>query len=81
MARVALQQSSRQIDSEVGAGEHSVIQIGRRGPESSNGVVGIVKGALIIACLAVGALGIHLLFYPAQGVPQIGPEHEGGARS
>jgi hypothetical protein len=76
-----LQQSPRQIDSEVGAGEHSVIQIGRGGPESSNGVVGIVKGALIIACLAVGALGIRLLFYPAERVPKIGPEHEEGALS
>jgi hypothetical protein len=76
-----LQQNPSQIDSEVGAGENSVTQLGRGAPESSNSVVGIVKGALIIACLAVGALGIRLLFYPAERVPKIGPEHEEGARS
>lgn len=65
-------QSSGELDAEVGAGEHDVIETAttdsRYGPSSGSVALGVV----ILVAVAVVAMSVRLIFQPLDQIPRIG---------
>lgn len=68
-----LNQGQPQVDGEVGAGEHEVLDVQRStAPHGETGVGWVVPGLLVFLALSVISIGLRLMFRPAERIPRIG---------
>ena len=75
-----LSQGPGQVDAEVGAGEHDVVDVASGTPQHSasssprHGAPGdwVVQGVVILLFLAVVSMGIRVIFKPSDQIPRIG---------
>jgi hypothetical protein len=72
-----LGQGAAQVDAEVGAGDHDLVDVATSAPQHSARGGWVVQGVGILLFLAVVSMSIHWIFRPSDQIPRIG----GGSRS
>lgn len=67
-----LGQGPAQVDAEVGAGEHDVVDVARAVPRHSDGGDWVVQGVVILLALSIVSMGVRLIFKPSDQIPRVG---------
>ena len=67
-----LSQGPGQVDAEVGAGEHDVVDVASSAPQHNARGDWVVQGVVILLFLAVVTISMRVIFKPSDQIPRIG---------
>ncbi len=67
-----LRESAAQVDAEVGAGEHDVVDVSPSAPAQGGGTNPIAQGLVIFLAAVLVSIGVRWIFLPSDRIPRVG---------